>query len=178
MKRTSEDIDRSIGMPDIDAEWTRFEREVISTSSARPERFHLSRAAAVIIVVLGISLTALASVYVVRRIIPSRRRATATAVSTLSRDTLVQPVPQADTLAVFNFENVDMQTIARALGEHYGVEPVFHDEALKTVRLYARIEKDKTLDEVVTLLNHFKKVRLTIADDKLIIERRIVEPKN
>ena len=65
-----------------------------------------------------------------------------------------------------------MQTIARTLGEHYGVEAVFRDESLKSVRLYARIEKNKSLDEVVTLLNHFKKVRLSVTDGKLIIDGR------
>ncbi|MBO7499254.1 MAG: DUF4974 domain-containing protein [Bacteroidaceae bacterium] len=73
---------------------------------------------------------------------------------------------------MFVFENVDMLTIARTLGEHYGVEPVFRDEALTHVRLYARIEKNKSLNEVVALLNHFKKVRLTVTDGKLIIDSR------
>ena len=34
----TEDIDKKIGMPDVDAEWARFEREVINKESARPKR--------------------------------------------------------------------------------------------------------------------------------------------
>lgn len=30
----TEDIDKRIGMPDVDAEWTKFEREVIGNSPA------------------------------------------------------------------------------------------------------------------------------------------------
>ncbi len=34
----TEDIDKNIGMPDVDAEWAKFEREVINKESARPKR--------------------------------------------------------------------------------------------------------------------------------------------
>ena len=34
----TEDIDKKIGMPDVDAEWARFEREVINKESAKPKR--------------------------------------------------------------------------------------------------------------------------------------------
>ena len=34
----TEDIDKKIGMPDVDAEWARFEHEVINKESARPKR--------------------------------------------------------------------------------------------------------------------------------------------
>lgn len=34
----TEDIDKKIGMPDVDAEWARFEREVVNKESARPKR--------------------------------------------------------------------------------------------------------------------------------------------
>ncbi len=176
MKTTSEDIDRRIDMPDVDAEWARFEREVIGNASVgpseNPRRLRLPRAAAIAALVIGISLTAWASVWIVRVVIPARRAAAVSAADTRNRDTLATLATPADTLALFVFENVDMQTIARTLGEHYGVEPVFRDEALKSVRLYARIEKNKSLDEVVALLNHFKKVRLSVTDGKLIIDGR------
>ncbi|MBR4338067.1 MAG: DUF4974 domain-containing protein [Bacteroidaceae bacterium] len=177
MKTTFEEIDRRIDMPDIDAEWARFEREVIrSTSdgpSAPPRRFRLPRAAAIAALAIGISLTAWASIWIVRVVIPARRAAAISAGDAKHRDTLTTLTnPPADTLAMFVFENVDMLTIARTLGEHYGVEPVFRDEALTHVRLYARIEKNKSLNEVVALLNHFKKVRLTVTDGKLIIDSR------
>ena len=65
---------------------------------------------------------------------------------------------------------MEMQEIARTLGDYYGVKPVFRDEKLKTIRLYANISKEKSLDEVVELLGHFKKVKLSVSGGKLIIE--------
>ena len=169
----TEDIDRRIGMPDIDAEWAAFERNVIEGES----RHHLrgpSRIAAIIALVLGVSLTALASVYYIRVVIPARRASTV-AVPPSTRDTIVLQTAQADTAAVFFFDNMEMQEIARTLGDYYGVKPVFRDEKLKTIRLYANISKEKSLDEVVALLNNFKKVKLSVSNGYLIIENRNVK---
>lgn len=160
----TEDIDRRIGMPDIDAEWKKFEQEVIGTSPARV-CFHLSRAAAVIIVVLGVSLTALASAYFLR-VMPARKppQPSVAAVPDTVRSVEAEP----DT--VFVFDNVEMASIAAILGSYYGLEPRFKDEKAKHVRLYARIRKSESIDEVTALLNNFRKVKLTVRDGQLIIE--------
>lgn len=168
-----EEIDRRIGMPDIDAEWARFEREVMHQKPLplRPSR-RISRTAAVVALVLGISLTALASAYIFRVVIPARH--SSGLATTHDEDSLKQNTREedADTTAYFLFDNADMLTIARTLGEHYGVTPVFMDEEVKKVRLYARIEKKMSLDEVVRLLGNFKKVRLSVSDGRLLIASR------
>ena len=164
--KKADDIDRRIGMPDVEAEWAKFEREVIKR--AGPRRGSVSRVAAAVALMLGLSLTALASVYYVRVVRPARQ---ATAVPAVERvESLAANTQPTDSVAEFVFDNVDMLTIARTLGEHYGVEPVFRSEQAKEVRLYARIGKEKSLDEVVELLSHFKKVKLSVSGGKLIIE--------
>lgn len=160
----TEDIDRRIGMPDIDAEWKKFEQEVICTSPARVG-FHLSRAAAIVIVVLGVSLTALASAYLLR-VAPARKAPQQTVVAV--PDTVCSVEAEPDT--VFVFDNVEMESIARTLGDYYGLEPQFRDEKAKHVRLYARIAKSESIDEVTALLNNFRKVKMTVRDGHLIIE--------
>ena len=163
--KKSDDIDRRIGMPDIDVEWAEFEREVIDRAGTRRGSFRRIAAAAL---VLGLSLTTLASVYYVRVVRPARQTPAAPAaarVESPAADT--QP---SDSLSEFIFDNVDMLAIAHTLGEHYGVEPVFRNEQAKDFRLYARIGKEKSLDEVVELLGHFKKVKLSVSGGKLIIE--------
>ncbi|MBR4778306.1 MAG: DUF4974 domain-containing protein [Bacteroidaceae bacterium] len=164
--KKADDIDRRIGMPDIDAEWAKFEREMIDRAGTRRGSF--SRIAAAVALVLGLSLTALASVYYVRVVRPTRQVPASPAVAHV--DSLTTDTLPADSVAEFFFDNVDMLTIARTLGEHYGVEPVFKNEKVKTVRLYAHIGKEKSIDEVVELLNHFKKVKLSVSGGKLIIE--------
>lgn len=166
-----EEIDRRIGMPDIDAEWARFEREVMHQKPLRRDR-RISRTAAIVALVLGVSLTALASAYIFRVVIPARHSSGLTTVH--DEDSLKQSASDedADTTAYFLFDNADMLTIACTLGEHYGVTPVFKDEEVKKVRLYARIEKEKSLEEVVRLLGNFKKVSLSVSDGRLLIASR------
>jgi hypothetical protein len=52
-----EDIDKKIGMPDVDAEWAKFEREVINSNTASRKPFYwLIGIAASIALVAGIFL--------------------------------------------------------------------------------------------------------------------------
>lgn len=162
----TEDIDRRIGMPDIDAEWTKFEQEVIGTTPRRTG-FHMSRAAAIVIVVLGMSVTALASAYFLG-VMPSRRAVREP--EALVPDTVCDGRDVPDSVAVFFFDNEEMLTIAATLGSYYDLVPQFRDEKAKHVRLYARIPKSDDITEVTTLLNNFKKVKLSIHDGRLIVE--------
>ena len=54
-----EDIDKKIGMPDIDKEWAKFEREVIapetSISATRSQRGMIWKVAATVAIILCIS---------------------------------------------------------------------------------------------------------------------------
>ena len=172
--KKEEEIDRLIKMPDIDAEWNRFEREVIGASNQHRLVPSRRRAAAIAALAIGLSLTALASAYLIHTILPARQYAVnhveATDTNKQARSALT-----ADTVAYFIFDNVAMASIAQELSDHYGVKPVFKDEQAKTIRLYASISKEKRLDEVVALLNNFKKVRLSVSDGKLIVESRLVE---
>lgn len=162
----TEDIDHRIGMPDIDAEWTKFEQEVIDATPTRAG-FRMSRAAAIIIVVLGVSFTTLASAYFLG-VIPSWRVASQPEAVVSDTVRSVQCAP--DTMAVFFFDNEEMLSIAETLGSYYDLVPQFKDEKAKHVRLYARIPKSDDVTEVTKLLNNFKKVKLSVREGHLIVE--------
>ena len=68
----TEDIDRKIGMPDIDMEWAKFEKEVIEASEEKSKvesgkwkvnSMIWSRAAMITGIIMGVSLITLASIY-------------------------------------------------------------------------------------------------------------------
>lgn len=64
----TEEIDKLIGMPDVDAEWSRFEREVIdSESNVKPinlkKKVMIKKIAAIIVIVLSFSGVVLATAY-------------------------------------------------------------------------------------------------------------------
>ena len=175
----TEDIDRKIGMPDIDMEWAKFEKEVIDASEEKSkmesEKWEVnrnwSRAAMFIGIIMGVSLIALASIY----FYPTPKQETENKKDVAEQIAAVQHTEEikTDTLTinreVFKFDNIEMKTIAKKVGDYYGKQIVFENEEAKHVRLYIQIEKTKSIEEVVEFMNNFKKVHLTIEDNSIHI---------
>lgn len=175
----TEDIDRKIGMPDIDMEWAKFEKEVIDSSEEKSKvesrkwkvNSNWSRAAMFIGIIMGVSLIALASIY----FYPTPKQETETKKDVAEQIATVQHTEEikTDTLTinreVFKFDNIEMKTIAKKVGDYYGKQIVFENEEAKHVRLYIQIEKTKSIEEVVEFMNNFKKVHLTIEGNSIHI---------
>ena len=175
----TEDIDRKIGMPDIDMEWAKFEKEVIDASEEKSKmesgkwkvKRNWSRAAMFIGIIMGVSLIALASIY----FYPTPKQETENKKDVAEQIAAVQHTEEikTDTLTinreVFKFDNIEMKTIAKKVGDYYGKQIVFENEEAKHVRLYIQIEKTKSIEEVVEFMNNFKKVHLTIEGNSIHI---------
>ena len=175
----TEDIDRKIGMPDIDMEWAKFEKEVIDPSEEKSKvesrkwkvNSNWSRAAMFIGIIMSVSLIALASIY----FYPTPKQETENKKDVAEQIAAVQHTEEikTDTLTinreVFKFDNIEMKTIAKKIGDYYGKQIVFENEEAKHVRLYIQIEKTKSIEEVVEFMNNFKKVHLTIEGNSIHI---------
>ena len=175
----TEDIDRKIGMPDIDMEWAKFEKEVIDPSEEKSKvesrkwkvNSNWSRAAMFIGIIMSVSLIALASIY----FYPTPKQETETKKDVAEQIAAVQHTEEikTDTLTinreVFKFDNIEMKTIAKKVGDYYGKQIVFENEEAKHVRLYIQIEKTKSIEEVAEFMNNFKKVHLTIEGNSIHI---------
>ncbi len=170
----TEEIDRRIGMPDIDKEWAKFEEQAF-----RPTRNVKlwNRAAAVIGVVFGLSAVAMASILLMEHTEPEKTIESSVE-TPVNPEKLSAVASQADIIVTdsltidnetFRFDNVEMQTIAEALGEYYQVEPVFENDDARRLRLYVQIEKSKSIEQVVEFLNNFHKVQLRLEAGKLMI---------
>lgn len=176
----TEDIDRKIGMPDIEMEWAKLEKEVIEASEEKNKvdggKWKVdsriwSRAAMFIGIIMSVSLIALASIY----FYPTPKQETETKKEAAEQIVAVQHAEEikTDTLTinreVFKFDNIEMKTIAKKIGDYYGKQIVFETEEAKHVRLYIQIEKTKSIEEVVEFMNNFKKVHLTIEGNSIHI---------
>lgn len=170
----TEEIDRRIGMPDIDKEWAKFEEQAF-----RPTRNVKlwNRAAVVIGVVFGLSAVAMASILLLEHAEPEKTIESSVE-TPVNPEKLSAVASQADIIVTdsltidnetFRFDNVEMQTIAEALGEYYQVEPVFENDDARRLRLYVQIEKSKSIEQVVEFLNNFHKVQLRLEAGKLMI---------
>ena len=175
----TEDIDRKIGMPDIDMEWAKFEKEVIDASEEKSKvenvkwkvNSNWSRAAMITGIIMSVSLITLASIYLYST--PQEKTEPQKSSSEMTVTAPVQEIIKTDTLTinseVFKFDNIEMKTIAKKIGDYYGKQIVFENEDAKHVRLYIQIEKTKSIEEVVEFMNNFKKVHLTIEDNSIHI---------
>ncbi len=175
-----EDIDRKIGMPDINMEWAKFEKEVIEASEEKSKvesgkwkvnSMIWSRAAMITGIIMGVSLITLASIYLYST--PQEKTEPQETGSEMAVTAPVQEIIKTDTLTinreVFKFDNIEMKTIAKKIGDYYGKKIVFENEEAKHVRLYIQIEKTKSIEEIVEFMNNFKKVHLTIEDNSIHI---------
>jgi hypothetical protein len=176
----TEDIDRKIGMPDIDMEWAKFEKEVIEASEEKNkvesgkwnvESRIWSRAAMITGIIMSVSLITFASIYLYST--PQEKTEPQETGSEMAVTASVQEIIKTDTLTinreVFKFDNIEMKTIAKKIGDYYGKKIVFENEEAKHVRLYIQIEKSKSIEEIVEFMNNFKKVHLTIEDNSIHI---------
>ena len=177
----TEDIDRKIGMPDIDMEWAKFEKEGIEASEEKSKvesgkwkvnSMIWSRAAMITGIIMGVSLITLASIYLYST--PQEQTEPQKNDSEMTVTTPVQEIIKTDTLTinreVFKFDNIEMKTIAKKIGDYYGKQIIFENEEAKHVRLYIQIEKSKSIEEVVEFMNNVKKVHLTIEGEQIYIK--------
>lgn len=173
----TEEIDRKIGMPDVDQEWARFEREVIDAPRITPQPRHWTSRAAAIALACVLGGLAVAATLLMRR--PSETRAgaeasrpavaTASAVETAMDDEAVDACYDEQQEA-FVFDDVELQHIARYLEREYSVEAVFVNDEARHVRFYVTLSGHQSLLEIVELLNNFQHVQLRLDGQRLIIE--------
>lgn len=175
---TDKDIDKKIGMPDIDQEWAKFEREVIDAPySIAPRRSAWRSRAAAIALICTVGMAALASTF----ILIHKNNEEVSVNSQPAEMENVQAEVVSDTANVLCtyfdkeqqnlvFDNVEMQHIALCLKQYYGIEPLFANEESKHIRLYVTLSCTKSIDEIVAYLNNLQVVQLRLADNRLIIQ--------
>ena len=71
---------------------------------------------------------------------------------------------------VFYYDNKRLEDIMYALGRWYNRKVVFKDSALKDIRLNFAAERKGSIQETVELLNSLGKVKVTLDNEKIVIE--------
>ncbi len=176
----TEEIDKKIGMPDIDQEWARLKREVIDTPQGMRQPRNWWSRAAVIALVCVLGGLALAATFALRGEKSAPVETTAsTEVKAATAPQRTQGAAEAEAKAVgsfdadadeWTFDDVELQTIARCLEQAYGVEAVFANEEARHVRLYVTLPREKGLEGIVELLNSLHHVQLRLEERQLIIQ--------
>lgn len=161
----------SIPAPDVDAEWTAFER----THGKR--RFRIlnlfSRNIAASIAIAVASLAAVAAVvgvsvnYVLNKNTEVRTTEYVATVieNAVYNDTVIvtEPIP-ATAPGTIVFDNEPLETIASHIAVYYGYSVEYTEDAPKSLRLYFRWNQAQKLDEVIESLNNFEQIHISVKD--------------
>lgn len=188
----TEEIDKKIGMPDIEEEWKRFEHDIIDQPQITPishsykdraisSRSWMGRAAAILLICIVTGLVWAATRYLhTEPVIADTPIAVNTpATMTLTDDDDCEVTPEEDELlscwdkeaGMYVFDNKELQLIVEALRLLYPIDPMFVNEESRHIRLYFTIvPQERSIEEIVTILNTFHHVKLHLEEDKLIIE--------
>lgn len=67
------------------------------------------------------------------------------------------------------YDDVPLEQIVNDLAAHYNVQPEWHGDEVRSLRLYYKWEPDFTLNEVVEMLNNFEAFSVKLDGNQLVI---------
>lgn len=164
--------------PDVEAEWKRFAQK----HDVRPRRRYFmwfgSRAAS-IAAIAATSIVAVAA-GIALTVGVTKHKAEPTADATAKTAAVVRTIAPAvtgvpaDSITVREnsvmFEDESLETIMNEVAAAYGVEVVFDNKEASGLRLYYKLNPSLPLDEVVSQLNTFEQINITLKDNTLTVE--------
>lgn len=72
------------------------------------------------------------------------------------------------------YDDIPLEQIINDLAAHYNVQPQWHGDEVRTLRLYYKWEPDFTLDEVVEMLNNFEAFSVKLDGNQLVITQNVM----
>ncbi len=181
MKR--EEIDKMIGMPDVDAEWEKFEKEHStlftenkSFATRQNVGFSLRKIAAMLVAVLmltGLSYATVRTSFFTKgwdeapSNSPKEENLQASVVNTNQNTPPLGEVGRGSVL----FQDARLDSILMQIDQYYQVESRFADEDLRSIRLLFKWNKQHSLDEVLLRLNGFERFQIRRDENTLIVEQ-------
>lgn len=68
------------------------------------------------------------------------------------------------------YENAELQNILTPIAGHFHLQVTYQNESARHIRLFLQLEKNMSLDDIIELMNHFKKVNIRHEGQTLIVE--------
>ena len=170
LKRAMENDETTMSVQDVDEAWQAFAATHFPTQ--QPQRNWLKTAATFvgILFVTGITFAAIRTLTrssgdeaAAPPTAPTEKAVTAAPAAALPADTLAL----GDTAVVF--DNVTLDSMARAIAAYHRLELVTEGEQPRRLRFYFVWNPSDSLQEVVEKLNMFEHVNMTVEDGKLMV---------
>ena len=151
----------------IDAEWQRIVSRQEHHRTVPLIPLALRKVAAVVIAVIVLSAVSYAAV----RLLQGHQQPEPESVAAVPEATAqpsAQPSEAEDSIHIF--QNAEFQEILSTVSAYYRLQTEYRREDTRRVRLYIKWNKMECVDSLLQRLNHFDKVRLTLSNDRIIVE--------
>ena len=136
----------------------------------------LRKAAAILVGVIITASIAYAATYLVRQ----QQKPTASAAPETEQVAQITGVDHAtpvDTLVADTatvgpviYDNIPLEQMLTEIAQYYDVEVQFHDDHDRGLRFHFVWNRQRDIDQVVSDLNHFERLQVTLNDNQLIVE--------
>ena len=181
--RQAFDFDKSneeMKMPSVDAEWKKLKEEKQNCTKA-VSIWSLMRKVAAVAAVLVVSGFAFAAIHLA---LLSRQTSDKnnTELIAASKDSVLEVSftrkanieEKADSASIAKFplvyENAELQNILTSIAEHFHLKVAYQNESARHIRLFLQLKEDMSIDDIITLMNHFEKVNIRREGQTLIVE--------
>ena len=68
------------------------------------------------------------------------------------------------------YENAELQNLLTPIAEHFHLKVTYQNESARHIRLFLQLKEDMSIDDIITLMNHFEKVNIRREGQTLIVE--------
>lgn len=181
--RQALDFDKSneeMKMPSIEAEWKNLKDEKQNSTKAVSPWSPMRKVAAVA-AVLVVSGFAFAAIHLVTLSQQSSDDNDTELVASDDNSAQQAPTPQktyteekTDTASIAKFplvyENAELQNILTPIAKHFHLKVTYQNESVRHIRLFLQLREDMSIDDIITLMNHFEKVNIRREGQTLIVE--------
>lgn len=162
-----------IPVPDVDAEWQRFEQEHLN---APVKNRRWLKVAAMIAGVVMLSAFTYAAIQAVRYGTKDKPQEKTENVATVSEESAesASRVAVADTIAVVEepvvFDNQPLGQMLEGIASRYGKQVEFRNEEARNLRFFFELHPGEDLNSVVERLNMFDRVSVSIEGNTIVVE--------
>lgn len=165
----------TVGKEETDKAWKRFaskhfpaeeEPQQTSMQSKSP----LLKMAAAFAGILIISGLAFAAIMMSHHDAGEQAPQTARTSPTEQKQTVEEKEEKRAAMRTVTFEDAELQQIADSLSAFYNVTPVFLQQQARHLRLYYEWDQRSNIGEVVSEINHFDHINITLQGDSIIIK--------
>ena len=154
---------------DVDAAWQKFNQKV----QPKQHSFGWIKIAASFVGVLLVSGIAFAAIQIVRyaqqhtpkteEVINTPKPANVTPTDTLTTDTIATPQP-------IIYDNIPLEKMLPEIAAHYDVKVTFVNDEARGLRFRFVWTPQKGIDQVVSDLNQFERLTVTLKDNQITVE--------